>query len=93
MLRAILLICILTMTVGCAGIGKASAKGEALRMTKEELKDRLGASDLVILDVRAQQDWEAGEGKIRGAVREDPGAFDQWAAKYPKEKTLVLYCA
>lgn len=93
MLRKIFLFWLVIMAIGCAGMGKTSAKSEAPRMTKEELKAKLGASELVILDVRAGQDWEAGEGKIAGAVREDPEAFDQWAAKYPKEKTLVLYCA
>ncbi|HBG04584.1 MAG: hypothetical protein A2075_21275 [Geobacteraceae bacterium GWC2_58_44] len=81
------------MALGCVGMGKASAKGEVPRMTKEELKARLGAPDVIVLDVRAAQDWKAGEGRIAGAVREDPKAFDRWGAKYPKEKTLVLYCA
>jgi len=26
-------------------------------------------------------------------VREDYRDFDDWSAKYPKDKTVVLYCA
>jgi len=38
-------------------------------------------------------DWTGSDLKIRGAVREDPLAVDSWANKYPKDKTLVFYCA
>ena len=64
------------------------------RMNKEELKQKLGNSDVVILDVRASKDWNKSELKIKGAVREDPAIDVQsWAHKYPREKTLVFYCA
>ena len=63
------------------------------RMTKDELKAMLDNPDLVILDVRAQSDWKGDESKIKGAVREDPESVKSWAGKYPKDKTLVLYCA
>jgi hypothetical protein len=66
---------------------------EAPRMTKEELKPMLGSSDLTIIDVRRESDWTGGDLKIKGAIREDPEAIESWAKKYPKEKTLVLYCA
>ena len=95
MLGKSLLILMVMLAVGCMGMGKrsADAKGEVPLMTKEELKADLGDPNVVILDVRTARDWKAGEGKIPGAVREDPELLDQWAAKYPKEKTLVLYCA
>ena len=63
------------------------------RITKDELKSKLGDRDVVILDVRRSGDWKASPSKIQGAVREDPADIDSWAAKYPKETTLVLYCA
>lgn len=49
--------------------------------------------DLVILDVRSGRDWSASEVKITGAVRANGDDFDNWANSYPKEKTIVLYCA
>jgi predicted sulfurtransferase len=93
MLRKILTVLMLIVAMGCAATGKSSVTGEVPRMTKEQLKAKLGDPGLAILDVRAGRDWNAGVEKIAGAVREDPRAFDQWSAKYPKEKTLVLYCA
>lgn len=63
------------------------------RMTKDELKAKLGNEDVVILDVRSPSDWEKSDLKIRGAVREDPVNPDAWQEKYQKDKTYVLYCA
>ena len=62
-------------------------------MTKEELKTRLGSPNLIILDVRKKPDWDATSRKIPGAVHENYGAVKEWAAKYPPDKNLVLYCA
>jgi hypothetical protein len=77
-----------------AGVFTASAKSaEAPRMTKDKLKGMLGSPDLVIVDVRTESGWTESDLKIKGAVREDPGAVESWAIKYPKDKTLVFYCA
>ena len=73
-------------------LGQAFAK-EAPRMTKEELKGLMGKPDVVIIDVRAKSDWDGSKEKIQGAVREDPKKAKDWAGKYPKDKTLVFYCA
>jgi len=76
------------------GVITAFAKSvEAPRMPKDELKAMLGSPDLIILDVRYGKDWTDSDLKIKGAVREDPKVFESWANKYPKDKTLVLYCA
>ncbi len=64
---------------------------EAPRITKEELRSLLGGPEVVILDVRVGDEWQKSNEKIQGAVREEPEKFNQWAAKYPKEKTLVFY--
>jgi len=71
----------------------AVASADAPRMSKEELKIRLGDNDIVIIDVRTTHDWEKSTPKIRGAVREDPQDITSWAKKYFKKKTIVLYCA
>ena len=62
-------------------------------MSKEELNAKLGSSDVMILDVRSGGDWKSSEFKIKGAVRSNPNEFDKWAELYPKNKTLILYCA
>ena len=75
-----------------AFLGQALAK-EPPRMTKEELNGLMGKPDVVLIDVRAQSDWDGSKEKIQGAVREDPKKVKDWANKYPKDKTLVFYCA
>jgi hypothetical protein len=73
-------------------LSQAVAK-EAARMTKEELKGLMGKPDVVLIDVRAQSDWDGSKEKIQGAVREDPKKVKEWAGKYSKDKTLIFYCA
>lgn len=62
-------------------------------MTKEQLKKAMDEGDVIVLDVRRGKDWSASEFKIRGALRADPSQFSSWADQYPKNKTIVLYCA
>lgn len=87
----------LTMAVFIAALLLATvlAAGAASvpRMTTDELKSRLGEADLVVLDVRGSWDWDKAAEKIAGSVRVNPAAVEQWASSYPREKTLVLYCA
>jgi hypothetical protein len=66
---------------------------EVPRITIEELKAKLGSPGVVVIDVRADQDWTASDQKIKGAVREDPKKVDAWTGNYPKDKTIILYCA
>jgi rhodanese-related sulfurtransferase len=62
-------------------------------MTKEQLLPLLGNPDVMIIDVRAKYDWDTSKVKIKGAVREESMKFGSWMNKYPKDKTLVIYCA
>ena len=73
-------------------IHSALLAADAPRMTKEELKARLGDSDVVIIDVRVPHAWNEAATKIKGAVREDPLELTSWIGKYPKGKTYVFYC-
>jgi rhodanese-related sulfurtransferase len=75
---------------GCTHIQSAKA---APRITKDELKAKLGSPELVLLDVRSHSDWAKGAEKITGAVRMDPDIVDTWAGTLPKDKEVVLYCA
>ena len=63
------------------------------KMTKEELKSMLGNPNVIIVDVRQPEDFNDSDTKIQGAVREDPGSVSTWMSKYPKDKTLIFYCA
>jgi len=63
------------------------------RITKEELKQRLGNPEIVIVDVRSGGDWTGSERKIAGAVREVPNDVGGWEKRYAKDKPMILYCA
>ncbi len=64
------------------------------RMTKEQLRARLGSPDLVIIDVRVPNSWKNSNDKIKGAIRENPMDVLSWIKKYPdKNKTYVFYCS
>ncbi len=84
---------VLLVAMAALGVGVAAAGDEAPRIGKDEVKARLGAADTSIIDVRAAADWSGSTLKIKGAVREDPRDVEGWAAHYPKDRTLILYCA
>ena len=87
--RVVLMMAMVALVAGAAAAGDAAAP----RIGKEDVKARLGAADTSIIDVRAVSDWKASKLKIKGAVREDPSDVDGWASRYPKNRTLILYCA
>ena len=85
---------VVTLCLTVVGISALTALAqEAPRITNEELKETLGNPEVIIIDVRLGRDWENSELRIKGALREDPGNVNSWISKYPKEKTLVLYCS
>ena len=67
--------------------------GDLPVITKEDLNAMLGKKDVVVLDVRMDVEWQSSDFKIKGAVWENATDVEIWANKYPKDKTLVLYCA
>jgi len=87
--RFVLMTAMAALWVAVAAAGDAAAP----RITKEDVKARLGAPDTSIIDVRTVSDWKESKLKIKGAVREDPNEVIGWASRYPKDRTLILYCA
>ena len=84
------------ISLGLVGLSATPLMAEdiaavAPKMTKEELKPKLGDPGLIIIDVLVQDQWETVDQKIPGAVHENPEEVDSWADKYPKDKTYVLY--
>lgn len=65
----------------------------APRIEKDKLLELLDKQELILIDVRTGTDWKASTQKIKGAVREDPDKVETWMKKYPKDKTIVFYCA
>ena len=76
--------------IGCSTMQRTQ---DVPRIPKDELKAKLGSSDMVLIDVRTENDWEKSDEKITGAMRMDPEAVDSWAAALPKNKEIILYCA
>lgn len=86
----LLLVMILAALLTSCGPSPGS---EVKRVDKDTVKGWLDDSAVMIIDVRASDDWEGSDKKIKGAVRQDSNQADSWAKKVPKEKKLVLYCA
>jgi rhodanese-related sulfurtransferase len=83
----------LTIVAVLAALSSTPWALDVPRLTKEEVRPLIGNPEVVIVDVRTGRDWDESAAKIQGAVREDPGSVDKWMGKYPKEKTLIFYCA
>jgi rhodanese-related sulfurtransferase len=69
-----------------------AAEGITL-IDKDQLKAELTSPDVIVIDVRASHDWDSSEWKIQGAQRQSPPDTQEWMKNYPKDKTIVLYCA
>jgi rhodanese-related sulfurtransferase len=73
--------------------GLAPAIGsDAPRITKEDLQKDMNDGTAIVIDVRTGRDWNNTEKKIKGAVRQEPGAVKDWAGQYAKDQKIVLYC-
>jgi hypothetical protein len=86
------LILVVFIASSCTTVEGKPVSDQVPRMSVEDLRARLGSPDLVVLDVRRGWSWSSSNEKIAGAIREDPGEFSSWYDKFPKDKTLVLYC-
>jgi rhodanese-related sulfurtransferase len=81
------------LAVGLGATAEAASTEHVPRMTQKQAKSMLGNPELIIIDVRQPRDWNASSTKIKGAIREEPSNAAAWASKYPKDKTLLFYCA
>ena len=99
-MRKICLIGLVMVGLGAAFfIETLAAAADVPRITKEQLKSMLGDPNVIVIDVRIGRHWKESDSKIKGALREDPGAqapkiteADAWMGKYPTDKTIVFYC-
>ncbi|SPJ16672.1 conserved exported hypothetical protein [Syntrophobacter sp. SbD2] len=78
---------ILVFTASFAGADNVTV------MNKDQLKAELTNADVIIVDVRSPHDWDSSLSKIQGARRESPAQAEKSMAQYPKDKTIVFYCA
>lgn len=66
---------------------------DVARVDKDTVKGWLDDPGVIIIDVRAPDDWLASDKKIKGAIRQNPEKVDSWVKGLSKEKRIVLYCA
>jgi len=90
MVKKVMPAVLLLLIAFACGIARAD---DSPMMTKEQLLPLLGKADVIVIDVRTKYDWDNSKVKIKGAVHEEGMKFGSWMKKYPKDKTIVLYCA
>jgi hypothetical protein len=90
-LAAVVTVFLLNITAHAAKPSKKKSFPEIPRMTKEELKEMLVDPDVILLDVRPEQQWKQSKRMLPGAIHENCDDIESWVNKYPKDKTLVLY--
>ena len=81
------------LLAGSVIAGGAFAGDRIPRMTATDLLAQIDSPDVVVIDVRRGKDWDGSEKMIKNAVRKAYNDVDGWAGEFPKDKTLVLYCA
>ena len=69
-----------------------AATVEVPRISVEQANQLLNSPDVIFIDVRSPKSWWRSTEKIARAIREEPDAVKQWAAKYTGDKTLIFYC-
>ena len=88
-----LLVFLLVGSTGCTH-KDASRPYPVKRISKEQLREQLARPDIVIIDVRSKRDWENSDKKIPGSIYKSPPLSSAaWAAVYPADQPIVLYCA
>ena len=76
-----------------AGCGRNAADGSYRQITQEEAKEMIDAQEVIILDVREQDEYDSGH--IPGAVLLPVGTIDETTAAEVipgKDSTVLVYC-
>lgn len=63
------------------------------RISIHQLKSMLDKNDVVVLDTRPKQQWEASSEKIPGAEHHSSFDAGEWSQQYSQNATIALYCA
>ncbi len=82
---------VLFLIGGFSVILSAQAFGQVKKISVNKMLELLDNPQLLILDVRTTESWQASDTKIKGAVRKNPETFNSWANELPKNKILALY--
>ena len=89
-----LFLLLLLLLTGCGGTtSNASSESSYQQISQEEAKEMMDTQDVIILDVREQDEYDSGH--IPGAVLLPVGTIDEdtAAAVIPgKDSTVLVYC-
>ena len=88
--RLLLLFSLLLLLAGCSG---NTADSSYQQITQEEAKEMMDTQNVVILDVREQNEYDGGH--IPGAVLLPVGTIDEAVAAEvipDKDSTVLVYC-
>lgn len=90
MKRILILLLSLRLLAGC---GKSTTDGSYQQITQEAAKEMTDAQEVIILDVREQDEYDSGH--IPGAVLLPVGTIDKNTAAQAiseKDSTVLVYC-
>ncbi|RHO56101.1 rhodanese-like domain-containing protein [Ruminococcaceae bacterium AM07-15] len=90
MKRILILLLLLMLLAGC---GKSTTDGSCQQITQEAAKEMMDAQEVIILDVREQNEYDSGH--IPGAVLLPVGTIDKNTAAQAipeKDSTVLVYC-
>ena len=88
--RILLLLLLLMLLAGC---GKSTTDGSYQQITQEAAKEMMDAQEVIILDVREQNEYDSGH--TPGAVLLPVGTIDENTAAQvipEKDSTVLVYC-
>ena len=63
-------------------------------ITSQALKKHMDEekTNILVLDVRRNADYETDKEMIPGALRRNPEKVDEWVQEMPRDKDVVVYC-
>ena len=89
-----LFLLLLLLLTGCGGTASnASSESSYQQISQEEAKEMMDTQDVIILDVREQDEYDSGH--IPGAVLLPVGTIDEETAAEvipEKDSTVLVYC-
>ncbi|WP_297710379.1 rhodanese-like domain-containing protein [Dysosmobacter sp.] len=94
MKRILPIFLLLLLLTGCGGTASnSSSENDYQQISQEEAKEMMDTQDVIILDVREQDEYDSGH--IPGAVLLPVGTIDEETAAEvipEKDSTVLVYC-
>lgn len=89
---SILIICLLLLAAlsGCVDSTKPPEKAQYIDITVQQAKEMIDRGEVFILDVRTQEEYNAGH--IKGSTLIPVQVLDKRFNELPKDRKLLVYC-